>query len=235
MGEKTGIEWTDQPGYIGATWNPWMGCHKVSPACAHCYAEREMTRYGRDFDMPIRTKNPTFFAPLKWKEPHCIFTCSWSDFFIEEADGWRGEAWNVIMQTPRHRYLVLTKRTNRIATSRLEWPTHIWLGASVETPRQYGRIDDLREIPARIRFLSMEPLLARTMNTNLSGIHWVIVGTESGPNPRTTDLKWIRGIRDKCKDEGVAFFLKQLTTVGGIQIPYENWPPDLRIREYPQQ
>lgn len=227
MGETTGIEWSD------ATWNPWYGCRKVSPACAHCYAERDMTRYGKDFNIVTRAKDGTFFAPLKWKEPKRIFTCSWSDFFIEEADAWRGEAWNVVMETPRHTYLVLTKRTERIGKSKLEWPKHIWLGASVETTRQYGRIDHLREIPAHVRFLSMEPLLAETRNTNLEGIHWVIVGTESGSGARFTDLNWIRRIRDKCFDEGVAFFLKQLTTRGGIKIPFESWPEDLRVRQWP--
>lgn len=235
MGKNTSIEWTALPGYIGATWNPWIGCHKVSPACAHCYAERQMKLYGRDFDTPTRTKDATFYAPLKWKESHCIFTCSWSDFFLEEADAWRAEAWNVILQTPRHIYQVLTKRPERITQNKyLEWPKHIWLGVSVETPRQYRRIDSIRDIPAHIRFLSMEPLLAETRNTNLTGIHQVIVGTESGPGARFTDLNWIRRIRDKCFDEGVAFFLKQLTTVGGIKIPIENWPEDLRVRQYPK-
>lgn len=228
MGETTGIEWSD------ATWNPWYGCRKVSPACAHCYAERDMTRYGKDFNVVTRAKDATFYAPLKWKEPRKIFTCSWSDFFIEDADGWRGEAWNVIMETPQHTYLVLTKRTARIGKSNLAWPEHIWLGASVETPRQYHRIDELRKVPAHLRFLSMEPLLSETRDTNLSGIHWVIVGTESGSGARTTKLDWIRRIRDKCKDEGVAFFLKQLTTPGGIKIPFESWPEDLRVREFPQ-
>ena len=128
---------------------------------------------------------------------------------------------------------MLTKRPERIAKNTLQWPVHIWLGVSVETTRQYGRIDYLREVPAAVRFLSMEPLLAETRNTNLSGIHWVIVGTESGPGARFTNLNWIRRMRDECKDEGVAFFLKQLTTTGGIKIPYENWPEDLRKREFP--
>jgi protein gp37 len=229
VGKVSGIEWTD------ATWNPWYGCHKVSPACAHCYAERDMTRYGKDFNAVTRAKDATFFAPLKWDEPPLkIFTCSWSDFFIQEADAWRGEAWNVMMQTPWHTYLVLTKRPERIGKNQLlMWPKNIWLGVSVETTRQYHRIDKLREIPAHIRWLSMEPLLAKTVNTNLHGIHWVIVGTESGPKARHTDLDWIRRIRDKCQAEGVAFFVKQLTQ-RGIKIPYENWPEDLRVREWPQ-
>lgn len=238
MGETTGIAWAD------ATYNPWYGCRKVSPACAHCYAERDMTRYGRNFNVVTRAKDATFFAPLKWKEPRRIFTCSWSDFFIEEADTWRAEAFNVIRNTPQHTYLILTKRIRRVTEA---WNTYgrerlvipmddnVWLGASVETTRQYHRIDDLRKVPAKIRFLSMEPLLAATHQTNLEGIHWVIVGTESGSGARPTELDWIRRIRDKCQVEGVAFFVKQLTTPGGRQIPYEEWPDDLRIREFPTE
>ncbi|HLJ17954.1 MAG TPA: DUF5131 family protein [Bryobacteraceae bacterium] len=228
MAETTGIEWTD------ATWNPWYGCRKVSPACAHCYAEREMTRYGRDFSVVTRAKDATFFAPLKWRNPRKVFTCSWSDFFIEQADKWRTEAWNVIMQTPQHTYQVLTKRPERIGKSTLEWPENIWLGVSVETPRQYHRIDTLREIPAHIRFLSMEPLLSDPRAVRLDGIHWVIAGTESGSGARPTDWDWIRRIRDNCKAAGVAFFVKQLTAEG-IKIPFAIWPEDLRVREWPAE
>jgi protein gp37 len=235
MGKTTGIEWTD------ATWNPWYGCRKVSPACAHCYAERDMARYGRNFDVVTRAAAATFFAPMKWKEPRRIFTCSWSDFFIEEADDWRAEAFNVIRNTPQHTYLILTKRIARVAEAwnslgpRLVTPMdeNVWLGASVETTRQYHRIDHLRQVPARIRFLSMEPLLSATHSTDLSGIHWVIVGTESGPGARPTNLDWIRRIGDKCRNEGVAFFVKQLTTPQGTKIPFEEWPKDLQVREWP--
>lgn len=232
MSETTGVEWAT------STWNPWYGCRKVSPACAHCYAERDMSRYGRDFSTVTRAKDATFFSPLKWKEPKRIFTCSWSDFFIEEADAWRPEAWNVIMETPHHTYQILTKRPDRILQGKrsiLDWPEHIWLGVSVETTRQYGRIDLLRKVRAHVRFLSMEPLLAKTHDTNLGGIHWVIVGTESGPGARFTDLDWIRRLRDKCAAERVPFFVKQLTTRGGIKIPYESWPADLQIRQFPRQ
>jgi protein gp37 len=236
MSKTTTIEWTaDASGNPGATWNPWMGCRKVSPGCANCYAERDMTRYGRNFNVVTRTKDPTFFAPLKWKEPKRIFTCSWSDWFIEEADAWRPEAYNVIDATRQHEYLILTKRIERVTKNEFFlWPKNIWLGVSVETPRQFGRIDKLREINAGIRFLSMEPLLSGSFHDlNLTGIHWVITGTESGSNARPVDLEWIRRLRDKCKKAEVPFFLKQLTTMGGIKIPFESWPEDLRIREFP--
>lgn len=202
MGETTAIEWSD------ATWNPWYGCRKVSPACAHCYAEREMSRYGRNFDIISRAKNNTFYAPLKWKTPRKIFTCSWSDFYIEEADAWRDDAWwNVIGETPHHTYQVLTKRPERIT----EWTAwaHVWLGATVENRRFYDRISAITRIPAAVRFLSLEPLFGPMPDLPLEGIHWVIVGGESGPQFRPLNLDWVRQIRDRCGEQRVAFFFKQ--------------------------
>ncbi len=233
MAETSGIEWTD------ATWNPWYGCHKVSPACAHCYAERDMTRYGRDFDTVTRASDATFYAPLKWKEPRKVFTCSWSDFFIEEANEWRVDALRVIAKTPRHTYQVLTKRPEQMFNSKyglsgLEFPwPNVWLGVSCENERFYGRVSLLVEMPAVVHYLSIEPMLGDMRDVPLRGIEWVIVGTESGSGARFTDLDWIRRIRDKCKVEGVAFFVKQLTTKGGIKIPFESWPEDLQVREMP--
>jgi protein gp37 len=208
MGDMTGIEWAE------ATWNPWMGCHKVSPACAHCYMFREMRRYGRDPNVVVRAKDATFYAPLKWREPRRIFTCSWSDFFIEEADQWRRDAWAVIGATCRHTYQMLTKRPERIEeTMPLVWlagmPAHIWMGVSLENARFYWRIEDLLGIPAAVRFLSIEPLLGPMPELPLDGIHWVIVGGESGPGFRPLNLDWVRQIRDRCVDRGVAFFFKQ--------------------------
>jgi len=208
MGETTGIEWSD------ATWNPWMGCRKLSPACAHCYAEREMSRYGRNFDVVTRAKDGTFYATLKWKEPRKIFTCSWSDFFIEEADAWRAEAWQVIGETERHHiYQILTKRPERVMRlyPYLNWTTwpHLWIGTSVENARFYSRVQQLQNIPAKIRFLSIEPLLGRMADLPLEGIAWVIVGGESGPGFRPLNLDWVREIRDRCVERGVKFFFKQ--------------------------
>lgn len=209
MAKTSSIEWCQ------ATWNPWMGCRKVSPACAHCYAERDMTLYGRNFDAVARAKDATFYAPLKWKEPLRIFTCSWSDFFIEDADPWRSDAWDVIKRTPRHTYMILTKRPERI---RLCAPgehgfgnafDHVWLGVSVENDRFYNRIEYLTETTARIKFLSIEPLLGPMPDLPLAGIDWVIVGGESGANFRPLNLDWVRDIRDQCVAKGVAFFFKQ--------------------------
>lgn len=209
MGETTGIEWTD------ATYNPWRGCHKISPACAHCYMFREQRRYGNDPNVVVRASDATFYAPLKWKEPRKIFTCSWSDFFIEEADSWRDDAWKVIADTDdRHIYQILTKRPERIR-GHIPWiwsaPENVWLGASVENSRFYHRIDRLCGVEAKIRFLSVEPLLGPMPNIPLDGIHWVIVGGESGQNFRPLNVEWVRQIRDRCQEKGVAFFFKQFS------------------------
>jgi protein gp37 len=204
MGESSAIEWTE------ATWNPWHGCHKVSPGCAHCYMYREKKRYGQEPSVVARSKT-TFDAPLKWNEPRMIFTCSWSDFFIEEADPWRPEAWDIIRATPHHTYQVLTKRPERIdAHVPEDWPfENVWLGVSVENPRFYWRIERLRQIPARLRFLSLEPLLAPMPSVPLDGISWVIVGGESGPQCRSMKADWVREIRDQCVSAGLTFFFKQ--------------------------
>ncbi|MFH1018712.1 MAG: phage Gp37/Gp68 family protein [Pseudomonadota bacterium] len=205
MAERTSIEWTD------ATWNPWRGCHKVSAACQHCYMEREMRRYGRDPNVVVRSRT-TFDAPVHWREPKRIFTCSWSDFFIEEADSWRDEAWDIIRRTPRHTYQILTKRPERIAGHLpSDWPfRHVWLGVTVEN-REAGlpRMDTLRGIPAAIRFISAEPLLADLEGINLDGFHWVIAGGESGPHGRRMMPEWPRRLRDQCVARGIPFFFKQ--------------------------
>jgi len=212
MGEITGIEWARGPHEQGATWNPWRGCHKVSPACAHCYMFRDQRRYGNNPNVVVRAADATFYAPLKWREPRGIFTCSWSDWFIEESDDWRYAAWSVIHKTPMHTYLILTKRPERIAElypRGIEMPSNVWLGASVENARFYRRINDLLYAKAALRFLSIEPLLGPIPDLPLDGIGWVIVGGESGPNHRPLNLDWVRTIRDRCAAHGVPFFFKQ--------------------------
>ena len=204
MGESSTIEWTE------ATWNPWHGCLRVSPGCAHCYMYRDKLRFGQDASQVLRSKS-SFDAPTKWKESKVIFTCSWSDFFIEQADEWRDEAWEVIRSTPQHTYQILTKRPERIG-ERLPsgWPMgNVWLGVSVENPRFYKRIEILADIPAAIRFLSLEPLLAPMPRLPLKGISWVVVGGESGPHCRPMQAEWVREIRSQCAKAKVAFFFKQ--------------------------
>ena len=185
---KTLIAWTDY------SWNPWRGCHKVSQGCKNCYMFREQKRYGNDPNIVVRSIT-TFKDPLKWKDPAMVFTCSWSDWFIEEADPWRDEAWEIIRQTPHLTYQILTKRPENIR-SRLpdDWGDgwdNVWLGVSIEDKDNYARGLNLADIPAKIRFISAEPLLGQLdllwlVSTGL--IHWLIVGGESGPNYRMMEM-----------------------------------------------
>lgn len=214
MSERTGIEWTDK------TWNPWHGCTKVSPGCAHCYMFRDKKRYGQNPDVVARSKT-TFRDPLKWKEPARVFTCSWSDFFHEAADAWRGDAWAIIRETPHLTYQILTKRAERIAAHLPEnwgegWP-NVWLGVSVENQRHAYRAAMLADLPAHLRFVSAEPLLGPvTLGWWAHAIDWLIVGGESGPDARPMNLEWVRDLRDDCAGSRIAFFLKQL---GGTPNP----------------
>lgn len=202
MGETTEISWTD------ATWNPWHGCHKISPGCKFCYMFREKKRYGQDPNVVVRSKTK-FTEPKKWKDSRLIFTCSWSDWFIEEADAWREEAYAVIEATPQHTYQILTKRIDR-APGRWAQLPNAWLGVSVEDVERKWRIDALREIPAALRFLSLEPLLEDLGELDLRGIGWVIAGGESGGmGVRPISPEWVRSIRDQCIAAGVPFHFKQ--------------------------
>lgn len=212
MGATSAIEWTD------ATWNPWYGCLKVSPGCKQCYMYRDQERFGRDPRAVTRAKDATFYAPLKWKEPVKIFTCSWSDFFIEEADEWREEAWNVIRTTPRHTYQILTKRPENIADRLpLDWGEgypNVWLGVSVETQQYLHRYIYLCDWPYVTSFISYEPALGPLDLTEIKRQgymkpDWVISGGESGSKPRLANPEWFRSVRDQCAELGIAYFHKQ--------------------------
>lgn len=222
MGTTTGIRWTDH------TWNPWRGCHKVTPGCDHCYMFRDQTRYGNDPNVVARTAPATFNQPpTKWREPAKVFTCSWSDFFIKEADPWRAEAWDIIRRTPHLTYQILTKRVGRVHRCLPpDWGDgypNVWLGVSIESNRQAFRAAQLRMTPAVVHFVSAEPLLGPLTEVGLTDIEWVITGGESGGpperrlveqvdgrwTPKPEALRWVRGIRDRCADINVAFFHKQ--------------------------
>ncbi|HEC61284.1 MAG TPA: DUF5131 family protein [bacterium] len=156
MIDKSKIEWTD------FTWNPWYGCHKVSAGCKNCYMFRDSIRYNKDRDPNVVMRGKTTMdKPLKIKKPSMIFTCSWSDFFIEEADEWRSEAWEIIKQTPHHTYQILTKRPLRVADNIPAdgIPKNVWLGVSVEQAAYFDRIEQLKRMTANIRFISYEPLI----------------------------------------------------------------------------
>ena len=156
MGKNSSIEWTDH------TWNPWQGCHPISAGCANCYMFRDKRRYGQDPSVVVRSKRATFCKPAHWNEPAKVFTCSWSDFFIEEADPWRDEAWDIIQTTPWLTYLILTKRIERAAQNLpTAWPfPNVWLGVSVENQQTADeRIPILLQASAAVRFVSVEPML----------------------------------------------------------------------------
>lgn len=207
----TAISWTEE------TWNPWMGCTKVSEGCDHCYMFREQRQYGNDPELVRRSKTK-FKFPLGLKEPSLIFACSWSDWFHVDADPWRDEAWEIIRLTPQHTYQILTKRPGRILRHLpADWGDgypNVWLGTSVETNEYLSRVHVLRAVPAALRFISAEPLLGPLPDLNLDGIGWVITGGESGPQHRPINVAWVRAIRDACLRAGVPFHHKQW---GGIR------------------
>ena len=206
------IEWTD------ATWNPVTGCNKVSPGCKHCYAERlskrlkatGMAKYRNGFAVTLHPD--TLDIPLRWRKPRSIFVNSMSDLFHDEVpDDFIGAVFDVMARADWHRYQVLTKRPERVASlnSALPWPAQVWQGVSVENRDYAHRIDLLRDTSAAVKFLSLEPLLGPLPNLNLDGIDWVIVGGESGPGARPMQPDWARDIRDQCIDARVPFHFKQ--------------------------
>lgn len=221
MAEHSTIEWTD------ATWNPVRGCTKISPGCKHCYAEVFAERfrgvpghpYEQGFDLRLVPEKLT--EPLRWQTPKMIFVNSMSDLFHDGVPDDYIEAVAAVMVKARwHTYQVLTKRSARMTSllrGRLRFAAespHIWWGVSVEN-KQHGlpRIRDLQRSPAAVRFLSIEPLLEGLGQFSLDGIHWVIVGGESGHGARPLKKEWVTAIRDQCKDASIAFFFKQW---GGI-------------------
>jgi protein gp37 len=207
MANKTGIEWTDK------TWNPITGCDKISPGCTHCYAEEITKRFPNGFPNQFNlTLHPDRLDyPIKWRKPSRIFVNSMSDLFHENVPlEFIQKVFDVAGQTPRHTYQILTKRHDRLLdlAPHLEWHPDIWMGVSVESQQYTRRIEALRQVPASVRFLSCEPLLG-PLNLNLEGIHWVIVGGESGIGRRPIDPDWVRPIQVQCQNAEVAFFFKQ--------------------------
>lgn len=225
MADGSSIEWTE------ATWNPTTGCDRVSAGCDNCYAltlskrlkAMGAAKYQNDGDP--RTSGPGFDltthpdaldVPLRWHQPRLVFVNSMSDLFHARVPlAFIRDVFDVMASTPQHTYQVLTKRSLRLrrAAGSLDWPPNVWMGVSVEDASQLKRLDDLRAVPAAVRFLSAEPLLGPLHRLaapiDLTGINWVITGGESGPRARTCEPAWVRDIRDACADRGVAFFHKQ--------------------------
>lgn len=246
MGKESKIEWTD------ATWNPVTGCDKVSPGCKNCYAETLAERfrgtpghpYEQGFDLrlwPDRLK-----LPKLWTKPRRIFVNSMSDLFHEQIPLSFIQAVFMAMQkADHHTFQVLTKRPEgmRDLSPLLVWPDHIWAGTSVENEDYLWRVPVLLEVPAKTKFLSLEPLLGpiKGLHQYLDGIDWVIVGGESGPGARHMELEWVREIRDQCKDARVPFFMKQTGSSLSKAMSLKSrkgedmaeWPNDVQIREFP--
>ena len=217
MANNSSIEWTE------STWNPLTGCTKISPGCQHCYAERMALRlqsmgqphYANGFKLTLH--EDSLELPLRWKRPQTIFVNSMSDLFHKDVPlGFIQKMFDVMNRASWHRFQVLTKRSDRLLelSPRLQWAPNIWMGVSVEKEDYLFRIAELRKTPAKIKFLSLEPLLGPLPNLKLRGINWVIVGGESGPGARPMDPEWAFDIRDQCQAAGVAFFFKQW---GGIR------------------
>ena len=232
MPDKSAIEWTD------ATWNPVTGCTKISPGCAHCYAETITLRFKRGGPfLPGKTTinlHPDRLGqPAKWRTPRRIFVNSMSDLFHEEVPfEFVRQVFDAMAENPRHIYQVLTKRPERMLeyvewTEYEHWPDQVWAGVSVENQRWAdARIPLLRKVPCAVRFLSCEPLL-KPIDLELDGIQWVIVGGESGLRARKMREEWALAIRNQCRKAGAAFFFKQwggrTSKTNGRLLQGEEW------------
>lgn len=217
MATKSSIEWTE------STWNPLTGCTKISPGCKHCYAERMAKRlhamgqpnYANGFKLTLHPQS--LEIPLGWKKPQMIFVNSMSDLFHKDVSvDFIQQVFDVMRRADWHRFQVLTKRAERLLEidPRIDWPSNVWMGVSVENQDYKYRIELLRRTHAKTKFLSLEPLLGPLPRLNLKGINWVIVGGESGPGARPLLEEWVIDIRDQCKAKRVPFFFKQW---GGVQ------------------
>ncbi len=217
MSLNSEIEWTN------ATWNPVTGCTKISPGCKHCYAEVFAERwrgisghhYEQGFDLRLWPERLNL--PLTWRKPRTIFVNSMSDLFHEDVPfSFIKKVFHTMEEASWHTFQILTKRSERMVelAPKLNWPTNVWMGVSIENDKYLWRADHLREISATVKFLSLEPLLGPLSAINLFGIDWVIVGGESGPGAQPMDPQWVIDLRDKCIKARVPFFFKQW---GGVQ------------------
>jgi protein gp37 len=206
------IEWTEM------TWNPVTGCSRISAGCRHCYAERMArrlkamgnARYANGFEVTLH--DDLVDLPRRMRAPRVVFVNSMSDLFHEQVPtGFIRRVFDTMRACPQHTFQVLTKRSKRLRelAPDLPWPYHVWIGVSVEDNRVLHRVEDLRAVPADVRFLSCEPLIGRIDNVPLDGISWVIVGGESGPGARPMERAWVELIRRQCRSAGVRFFFKQ--------------------------
>lgn len=209
---KSQIEWT------GYSWNPITGCTKISDGCRNCYAERMAKRlqamgrerYRNGFELTIH--EDALETPLKWKKEQMVFVCSMSDLFHEDVPlEFMEKVFTTMHEASWHKYQVLTKRAERLLEldQYIKWTDNIWAGVTVESAKYVDRIDCLRQIGAKVKFLSLEPLIGYPGEIDLEGIDWVIVGGESGPGSRKIEESWVKDIRDQCLEAETPFFFKQ--------------------------
>jgi protein gp37 len=239
MAGSSSIEWTE------ATWNPTTGCDRVSTGCDNCYAltlakrlkAMGQAKYQNDGDP--RTSGPGFGLtvhedavdiPRRWKTPRLVFVNSMSDLFHARVPlEFIQRVFETMEACPQHTFQILTKRARRLRriSDQLPWPSNVWMGVSVETQEQLTRVDELRQVPASVRFLSCEPLLGSLAGLELDGINWVIAGGESGPNYRPVDIRWVTEVRDTCNSAHVPFFFKQwggrTPKQGGRELDGRTW------------
>lgn len=239
MATNSAIEWTE------ATWNPTTGCDRISAGCDNCYAltlARRLkamgsTKYQNDGDP--RTSGPGFGVtvhgeslsiPKRWREPKLVFVNSMSDLFHARIPlEYVQDVFKVMADTPRHTYQILTKRASRLAklAPKLDWPSNVWIGVSVEDQNHTDRIDHLRNVPAAVRFVSAEPLIGPLDDLNLQDVDWLIAGGESGQGSRPIDSGWVRSLRDQCVSNQTAFFFKQwggrTPKAGGRTLDGRTW------------
>lgn len=232
MGILSKITWTD------ATWNPWMGCTKITAGCKDCY----MFRLLKELALKVR-KTATMNKPLTWKKSKMIFTCSMSDFFIEEADEWRKEAWNVIKKSQQHTYLILTKRPERIKECLPnDWCkenySNVWLGVTVENNESKKRIHELAKIPCELKWVSFEPLLEGVYlnEKELSIIDWAIIGGESGVKARKSELPWFLSLMYQFRNVKKPVFFKQFGTwYSKNELKLKDWKGEKWCSKFPEE
>lgn len=224
---QSSIEWTE------TTWNPVRGCTRISPGCERCYAESMAHRFsgsggpyegltrnrgnGPRWTGKLRLVEDGVDEPRRWRRPRLVFVNSMSDLFHEKVPlEFIQRVFATMADCPQHTFQILTKRADRLmdVAEDLPWSSNVWMGVSVENEDYEWRIDRLREVPAEVRFLSLEPLLGPLPNLDLDGIHWVIVGGESGPGARPIEKPWVRAIQRQCREARVPFFFKQW---GGVR------------------
>jgi protein gp37 len=256
MSTASKIEWAE------ITWNPTTGCDRIAAGCDNCYAltlARRLKAMGQakyQHDGDPRTSGPGFGLtlhrdslrlPYTWTGHRTVFVNSMSDLFHARVPlSFVRDVFAVIAATPQHTYQVLTKRSARLPkiAGKLDWPPNLWMGVSVENAGALPRVDDLRAVPAAVRFLSCEPLIGPLHGLDLAGIDWLIIGGESGPGARPMNIQWARDLLRLCRQPGAttAPFVKQLGTVTGNQTrsgpkgnDWNHWPEDLKIRKFPQR